>query len=186
MIINIRGTHGSGKSTVVKSILDRYPNAPIMGTGKKPEGYKLTIPWIDRPLYIVGAYMTACGGCDAIQPYSLIWPRVIELARRGHVIFEGALVSNSYGNIGRDSEEFGDQFVFAFMNTPLEVCIARILKRRAEKGNTSLFDPNKSVVRIYKSCQSVLDKCHKFGRRVVIIDHQKAVPQVLAIFRSSQ
>lgn len=180
MIINIRGTHGSGKSTVLRQFLDNYKSQVIQPEGvHKPEGYLCLTPFGD--VYIVGSYKTACGGCDGIQPYALIWPRVLDYATRGHVLFEGALVSNSYGNIGRYSEMFGDQFVFAFLDTPLKTCIDRILERRKKNGNIKPFDPNKSVIRIYKSNKGVIHKCQNAQRRIVILDHRDPLPQVVAL-----
>lgn len=181
MIVNIRGTHGSGKTSLVRAFMERHDTTPIQGK-KKPDGYVCQTHWGE--VRVVGSYETSCGGCDGIQPYALIWPRVLEYAALGHVLFEGALVSNSYGNIGRDSEEYGDEFVFAFLDTPLQTCIDRILQRRVERGNLKPFDPNKSVVRIYKSNASVKEKAISYGRRVVTLNHTKPLPQLLRIFNN--
>ena len=186
MIINIRGTHGSGKSTVIRQMIQRYGSDPTkcqIGDGRKVCGYSVPSPF--GTIRVVGSYRNECGGCDGIQPYANIWPRVVDYANGAHVLFEGALVSNSYGNIGRDSEVYGDDFVFAFLDTPLEVCIERIMQRRAAKGNTKPFDPNKSVVRIYKSNESVLRKVKELGRRYVILNHQRPLPQVIGLLNAS-
>lgn len=177
-IINIRGTHGSGKSTVVKRVLERYGSTRL-GNDKKPEGYRVDLPW-GKQLYVVGSYETACGGCDAIQPYSLIWPRVVEYAQLGHVLFEGALVSSSYGNIGRASEEYGDQFVFAFMTTPLEVCLQRIAARRLARGDTRPLNPKNTEGKL-RSIQGSLPKIIALGRRVVMLDYRHPLPQLLGL-----
>lgn len=183
MIVNIRGTHGSGKSTIVKNILERYEATPILEEGqKKPLGYFMDS--CAGMLYVVGPYSTACGGCDAIQPYDRIWPLVTKFAERGHVIFEGALVSSSYGNIGRDSVVYGDQFVFAFLDTPLEVCLERIRQRRLAKGNTKPLDP-KNTTSKYEGIQKSIPKIKtEFGRRVVILDYRKAITQILGLLRN--
>lgn len=181
MIVNIRGTHGSGKSTIVRTLLDQYDSPPL-GLGKRPEGYAVNVPSLDRPLYVVGSYETACGGCDGIQPYALIWPRVVQYAALGHVLFEGALVSSSYGNIGRDSEAYGTEFVFAFLDTPLEVCLARIAARRKARGDDRPVNPKNTQVKydnIRKSLPKIRDE---FRRRVVILDHRKAVSQLLGLY----
>ena len=182
MIISLRGTHGSGKSTVVRTILDRYPSERL-GPEKKPLGYQLSIPGLDRHLMIVGGYRTACGGCDGIQPYALIWPRVQEYATIGHVLFEGALVSSSYGNIGRASEVYGNDMVFAFMDTPLEVCIQWIKNRRLSRGDTRDLDPRNCVSK-FKTVLRSIEVARELNRRVVIIDHKKAVPQILGLLQT--
>lgn len=183
MIISIRGTHGSGKSTIVKSLIEKYKVLPL-GLGKKPEGYRINVPWLEQPVYVVGSYLTACGGCDGIQPYDLIWPRVQQYASLGHVLFEGALVSSSYGNIGRASVEYDPNFVFAFLDTPLKVCLERIVARRAAKGNNKPLDPKNTEIKyngILKSIPKIRDE---FKRRVMIIDHRKAVPQILGMLKN--
>ncbi len=185
MILNIRGTHGSGKSTVVRSIIDRYPGVHL-GPDNKPLGYRVNIPWLSRPLYVVGSYKTACGGCDGIQPYSLIWPRVVEYAGQGHVMFEGALVSSSYGNIGRDSTVYGDQFVFCFLNTPLKVCLERIMARRKAKGNDKPLDPKNTEYKYNNILKSIPKIRDEFKRRVLIIDYLRPVAQLLGVLREGK
>lgn len=186
MIINIRGTHGSGKSTLVRSLINRYKGVPLDPVKGKPAGYRLIVPWLTRGLYVVGSYETACGGCDGIQPYALIWPRVEDYAALGHVLFEGALVSSSYGNIGRASEKYGDAFVFAFMNTPLKTCLGWIAARRAARGVEKPLNPANTVHK-YESIMSSIPKIRdEFGRRVVVIDHRKAVPQVLGLLLKAE
>lgn len=180
MIINIRGTHGSGKSTIVRHFLTAYSHQEIRPEGsKKIEGYECSSPF--GKLFIVGSYATACGGCDAIQPYNLIWPRIVSYATWGHVLFEGALVSSSYGNIGRASEEYGNRFVFAFLNTPMSVCLERIKQRREAKGNLKPLDPKNTQVK-YDNIQKSIPKIRdEFKRRVVILDYRKPIPQLLKL-----
>lgn len=183
IIINVRGTHGSGKSTLVRSVLNRYPNTHL-GTGKKPDGYKVSIPWLPDPLYVVGSYETACGGCDGIQPYSLIWPRVENWAASGNVLFEGALVSNSYGTIGAASEGYGDRFVFAFLDTPVDVCLTRINARRLVRGEQSPVNPH-HCERIHKSNATVMGKVKGKNRRYEVLDHRRPLPQLLGLLLKS-
>lgn len=182
MIINLRGTHGSGKSTTVKKLIDQYCKQ-VHGPEKKPLGYYLEIPGITPAVYVVGSYRTACGGCDSIQPYAEIWPRIETAAKDYHVLFEGALVSSSYGNIGRASEEYGSNFVFAFMDTPLQTCLDRIKARRAAKGDHRPLDP-KNTEHKYNSIQQSIAKIRdEFKRRVIIVPHKWAVTTVLTLLK---
>lgn len=185
MIISLRGTHGSGKSTVVKTLLNRYNATEIPGE-KKPDGYWFNIPWLTKPVHVVGSYRTACGGCDSIQPYSLIWPRVEAYAEKGHVLFEGALVSSSYGNIGRSSEKFGDEIVFAFMDTPLETCLKRIEARRLTKGNQKPLNPKSTTEKMKNVQRSIRVIRDEVKRRVVMIDYRKATAQILGLLREGE
>lgn len=146
-IVRLNGTHGSGKSTVAAKIMRYLNTVPLFSneeqrSKRKPEGYLVSLPHGHRKkLFIVGPYETACGGCDAIQPFSDIWPRVAWAADHGyHVLFEGALVSTTYGAIGAASEAYGKNFAWAFLDTPLEVCRERVNARRAERGAAPLTD----------------------------------------------
>lgn len=181
MIANLRGTHGSGKSTVVRTLLERYDAKPTTLTRNKPDNYVLVLG-NGEPLYIVGNYVNACGGCDAIQPYSLIWPRVVEFAKHGHVLFEGALISTTYGSIGVASEEYGDSFVFAFLDTPLQVCLDRIKQRREAKGNMKPLDPKNTESKFNTINKLATVSLPQKGRRVAMLDYRKAVPQLLGLF----
>lgn len=187
MIINIRGTHGSGKSTIVREIIHRYEFKMYteFPTGKKSKilGYRVYIPWLSDPLHVVGSYENACGGCDGIQPYALIWPRVVEYANEGHVLFEGALVSSSYGEIGRASAVYGNQFVFAVMNTPLKVCLDRIAARRKARGDDRPVNPKNTEVKYNNILRSMLKIKEEFGRRVEVIDYRQPIPQVLELLK---
>jgi hypothetical protein len=185
VIVNLRGTHGSGKSTVARTVIDRFGGVPDPGPKGRPLGYVVTVPRLAAPLYVVGSYETACGGCDGIQPYGDIWPRVVVAAAHGHVLFEGALVSSSYGNIGRASEAYGDEFVFAFLSTPLDVCLGRVAARRRARGDDRPLDPKNTAVK-YNNVLGSIPKIRALGRRVVVIDHKSAVRRVLELFRESE
>ena len=124
LILNIRGTHGSGKSTVVQDLMKMAETLTPVNPGARgrPEGYRLALPGVRKPVYIVGPYETQCGGADAIQPYATIWPRVEAYAKKGHVIFEGALVSCSVGSIGETMIASKKDCVVGYLDTPLEEC----------------------------------------------------------------
>lgn len=182
-VLNLRGTHGSGKSTIIKQLMERFDAQPLkVPTEKKPQGYVMDTPY--GRLYVVGSYETACGGCDGIQPYSLIWPRVELYASQGHVIFEGALISSSYGNIGRASEQYGNNFIFTFLNTPLNVCLDRIKSRRLAKGNEKPLDPKNTKVKFDNVQKSIAKIRDEFKRRIIVLDYRKPIPQLLGVLSS--
>lgn len=187
MIINIRGTHGSGKSTIIKGLLERF-NAREEQQDKRgrPLGYAMNVDCCDKPVYVIGSYRTQCGGCDAILPYSEIWPRIEHYAALGHILFEGALVSSSYGNIGRASVVYKNNFVFAFLNTPLSVCLSRIKARRETKGNFKPLDPRNTEGKYNRILRSIPKIQNEFKRRVVILDYRKATAQILGILVHAQ
>lgn len=183
-VVSLRGTHGSGKSSVVFKILQKYPHQPSPVTDSKgrPEATIVTLPDGDT-IYVVGRYATACGGCDGIQPYSEIWPRIERgVEYQHHVLFEGALVSSSYGSIGRNTEIWGENVVFAFLDTPIDKCLERIAQRRAAKGNFEPVNPDNTVGKYVSIERSIAKIRDEFKRNVKIIDHTKPVAEVMKLF----
>lgn len=180
MILNIRGTHGSGKSTMVLKLLKQFPHvATDLNPRGRPNNYKVKLPGVKKPLFIVGPYETACGGCDAVQPYDLIWPRVEQFALTGHVLFEGALVSSSVGNIGRAMAERKD-CVLGFLDTPLEVCLERIAARRQARGDERPLNPYNTTVKFEGILRS-RPKFEQLGIMCVDIPYRKAYLFVLSL-----
>jgi len=179
-IVSIRGTHGSGKSTIVTKIMAKYKATPL-GAGKRPDGYAMALPTGEH-LFVVGPYHTACGGCDAVQPYSDILPRIEEYAKTGHVLFEGALVSSSYGTIGAALNGCPGA-TFAFLDTPLDECLRRIAARRAAKGNFEPLNPKNTAVK-HENVYRTKDQMRRLGSavRIVDIDHREPVKGVLRLF----
>jgi hypothetical protein len=106
---------------------------------RSPEAYRLDPTPFGRA-FVIGPYLTPCGGCDALGSID----RVIELAReysaKGHVIFEGLLISSMYGSVGQLLEEFGKQALVAFLTTSRQRCYQQLCKRQSEgraRGTTS-------------------------------------------------
>src|SRR5262252_9423192 len=92
MIVNIRGTSGSGKTTIVRGLMakglpydlpieiisytqtDRKTKITKVITQAVMPGYRLEIP--DMPdTYILGSYENVCGGCDGIPTQDIICDR---------------------------------------------------------------------------------------------------------------
>ena len=144
VLINLRGTHGSGKSTAIRALMEKSNVRPIFGTTfglRCPEGYKARLPEVEADVFVLGPYTTPCGGCDRIQPYDLIPSLIEKYAARGHVIFEGALISSCWGTIGRLLERWKRDAIIVFLDTPVDECIRRVRTRRLERGDEREFDP---------------------------------------------
>jgi hypothetical protein len=153
MIINIRGTNGSGKTTIIRKIFAMAEGRPrqingVLGT-KKAEANELKLPGIKKPLYILGPYLAGnkfdrgTGGCDQIQPYDLVLELLDKYSVLGHVLFEGVLISSSYGRVGRYMETKGKKnAVMVFLTTPLDVCIKHVKNRRKSRKDDRPFDPH--------------------------------------------
>lgn len=156
MIINLRGANGSGKSTIVKALLDSYPHKSCYGVlgPRLPEAYNIALPKRNRPLHLLGPYLTPTGGMDVVQPYDLIPGLISKYAVKGDVIFEGVLISKSKGAVGEHLEQWGKNAVLVFLDTPLDVCIASVQKRRDGRGDERKFNP-RNLTEAFKGCNRV-------------------------------
>lgn len=101
MIINVRGANGSGKSTVVRDFMALGHFAPLYGMlgVRFPEAYAGRITALTHDAYVLGPYHNPTGGCDQLRS-----SQVLSLLRkyndRGHVLFEGSLISDHWGEVG--------------------------------------------------------------------------------------
>lgn len=204
MVINVRGTSGSGKSTIVRGIMAMGDVSPIGESAKKPDGYIVRIPGRERNVMVVGPYVTACGGCDAISTQDEICNRIRAYSTLGDVLVEGLLMSHSFARyVALDRELFardGTHCVWAFLDTPLEVCLDRVRARREErrlltgaefkelntKNTTDKWNDNQEVYQKFLMARSrdwkLVSKFGYSGAPMALdarmIDHTRAVEQV--------
>jgi thymidylate kinase len=150
VIINIRGTSGSGKSTLVTQVMNLYLGVSAVYTEdrRKPFGY-YCLPRGDgaKPLWILGHYETACGGCDTIKNMDDVFASAVDHGGRGNnVLFEGIMISGEY----KRAVDLGHKFpaIFLVLTTPIDVCIERINQRRQLKGKTDSVVPDRTVRRM--------------------------------------
>jgi hypothetical protein len=179
VLINLRGTSGSGKSTVVRKLFSQYGHYPIYDLlgPRSPEAYRLDRAPFDGRVYVLGPYLAPCGGCDAVGSIDL----VLELCRaylaKGSVIFEGLLISSMYGRVGEFLETFGKDAVIAFLTTSRERCYQQLCKRQSEGRARG----NKTFDRHYDGTQRVKERMLKDGRvRIEDLDPDNAVMQISA------
>lgn len=148
VFFEVRGTNGSGKSTVPFMIQSMDPDTLQVIEGE----LTLTCSPNARTIFL-GQYPVgrAVGGCDTISGASKIEEH-LAFAKRlldqddsyDKVFFEGIMTSTSnsrYTSFLRDSLGVPEeQLVVGWCNTPLEVCIERIYGRTGKEFNHSLVE----------------------------------------------
>lgn len=183
MIINIRGTSGSGKSTIVKKVMNRFDRFDIdpIFNGDKIEAYVLRgEPYGD--VYIIGRYETPCGGCDGISTQDEVCRLVKKYSKMGHVIFEGLIVTSCYKRYFDLLEGIGQPYLMLFLNTKVETCIESVKKRRASRGNTTEFNAANTISK-YESTMRTIERAKEDGASFCIVSRNRAVEEILCQLR---
>lgn len=193
MILNLRGTNGSGKSTVALALLNEYradkPSLPLAmyttpkGAERYVEGYHIK----KLDLIIVGAYKTACGGCDGIKTQDLICSAVrAAFSDANNVFFEGVIVSTLFSRYHALARELGSKspqgrFCWAYLDTPLETCLTRIQARNGGKEIKENLVASK-----VRAIASTRAKAEAAGEWVETIDHQDAIRAVKRLLKKGR
>lgn len=136
MIINIRGTSGSGKSTIVRNIMAQYETRlrVMRKDRKQPFGYICNRAGEGRSLAVIGHYETACGGCDTINKMDDIFAAVRISATAGHdVLFEGLLIAADVNRVFQ-LRNVGDELKVYGLTTDIDTCIASVNERRQARN----------------------------------------------------
>lgn len=184
-IVNLRGTNGSGKSTVARALLEDAGAYEVeLAAHHSPAGKPRPVIGYMAPardLIVIGPYRTQCGGCDAVPTQDLICEAVRRASGMAeHVFFEGLLISGLYSRYRALSQELGG-FTWAFLDTPLEKCLARVAGRN---GGKPLKRDGETVKGKYRAILRTREKALSDGERVVDVDHTRAVEQIEALFRA--
>lgn len=156
MFINIRGTFGSGKTTVVRKLmeellrrgaLDEPMIEPVERLANKNKfmGHRFApITGLQKPVVFIGKYgHVACGGADGLswkgahEDIEAFIKRNIDTC---HIVLEGSITSGGsrYNRIGTELKAQGINSIYFHMATPKEVCVERVISRRQKK-----FEENK-------------------------------------------
>lgn len=200
-VIDLRGTHGSAKSTFMRSILKMERWEPIVGEGRASKGGPLK----ERHLgfhcdkwdaAILGNYNleNTSGGCDNIQDPDEVCRRLRVFTSTYRLVFlEGVLVSHTfqrYNDLAVELEGGDDallgagpglQYRFYFLDTPLDVCIERVRLRNAASVSANVKPFRDINVRkdYHNIWNTVRAKCREAGRRVYEVDHRDPLRQIL-------
>ncbi len=132
MIIQVRGTSGSGKSTVVRRFMETAEWESVFLKGRKKALYyrSLNIPC---GVVVLGHYESPCGGGDTIGSARAI-AELIETVRKDDsnrvIVVEGLLLSEDV----KWTSQMPDVRCL-FLTTDVEECLIRVRGRRAEVGN---------------------------------------------------
>jgi len=173
-IVKIHGNSGSGKTTIIRNLFEHATVTlgveKLGGNPKKPEAYKFMLPGVMLPIYVLGSYENTCGGVDTIPIMDDLVKLIHHYAPLGNVIYEGLLISTYYGTAGREMNTYGRRHVWAFLDTPLEVCIERVKARRHAAGDERPFNEENTRNR-HKPIENLAKKLVIMKANVAMLAH---------------
>ena len=138
IVVQLRGTSGSGKSTAMRTVMDSAQwNSVIVSGRKKPLYYTSTEPGMPTTA-VLGHYESPCGGCDTIGSARAVYDLIIKIDTLTPdvrvILCEGLLLSEDvkWTTLLKSS---GFDVRCLFLVTPVEQCIDWIKGRRKAAGN---------------------------------------------------
>jgi hypothetical protein len=162
MLINLRGTNGSGKSTVVRKFFERCQKSRelfgVLGP-RRPEAYAVGLKGVTKPLYLIGPYQTPTGGVDALGlPVEGLIKLLEKYKAKGHVLFEGVVISTTFGALGNWMSEDHKNALVIYLDTSLEDCLSALGERGANRGTLHVEQKHKSIAATQKAFDAAMIK----------------------------
>lgn len=192
MIVNIRGTSGSGKTYSVRAVMALYEAMGMQWAytpGTKENGgarsgyHQGALQGRLRPLRILGFYGgAACGGCDGIKTQLAVEMMVRQaVADDVDLIFEGLLISHLASRWMTLPAALGVPWRFIFLDTSEATCVQRAIDRRMAKGNTKPFNPHNTVQK-YKDISRRYDGMKAVGLDCIKVSSDDAHRRIYEFF----
>ena len=188
-IVNIRGCNGSGKSWIIRQLMKETNAKPIYEQPKtgKLIGRIIAYKGIYKndPVFFIGSYEIMSGGADHVMKHFGGIEDVCELVRRfagkGHVFFEGFIISGLFQRFYDLSQELGG-ITWCYIDTPLKVCYQRIEARNKDKtaasgrirGSCGTLHVEKKFISTERTRQKFKDA----GEETVIINYRKPMRDI--------
>lgn len=150
LVIQVRGTSGSGKTWVMQQVMERLGNwAPrYVPRRKRPLWYRLIQ---DYPAVVVlGGYDTACGGCDSVGSAAAVYDLIqkVQVEEVPNVILAEGLLLSEDAKWTAQLLADGLDLRVAYLTTAVERCITQINTRRAAAGRTELANVSNTTRRV--------------------------------------
>jgi len=182
MFVSLRGPGGSGKSYVGHALLDAYPHVPIFDDTWNKQKPKLIGYELPGGLVVLGRYTAPGGGLDGFltsKTRDKFHALIRKYATTKPFVFgESLTISSSRIWWEELADELGyGALVFAFLNTPPDLCVQRILHRN---GGKPIHEDQ--VHAHYRFIQRLAGKFEMRGDRVVHIDYKQSVEAVTKLF----
>ncbi|MBS1886496.1 MAG: hypothetical protein JSU06_04830 [Actinobacteria bacterium] len=189
MVIQIRGTSGAGKSTLVQRLLREHGGECVEEPFPTADGGEVKLPvWrCEGDLCVVGRYANLSGvsrGLGGAVVEGAVGEAIVAHygARHAHLVWENYRGSTELpdGAALERARQLG--LVWATLDTPVEECLARIGRRRAERGANVGAPLNEAAIRAHHDEVAALGEVAAgSGIRCVSLAHEDAYAQLHAL-----
>jgi hypothetical protein len=185
MIINIAGTNGSGKTWVVRRLIEAAtPIETIAGNDLWKE-FGRVVRLTKRDIFIVGRYNNFdTGGADTIKDVSLIYDLIIQYAEKGFdVVYEGSYAMNHMRGLDmlNRMKKADIPVLILHLTTTLPECKASINERRERRGHNSFERDWKNIEGSVVRAKNFADKMRAIGATVVKVSRDEAPVKLMEL-----
>jgi len=182
-IVNISGTSGSGKSTVVRKLLEASRFGTKIIKANKDMGRIIYVG--DQPVFVAGRYgVHDTAGCDCVKDVEFWYNTIYEMAERHNVVYEGLFVMNHMRGIDLVKKIRGRATMHVInLTTPFEVCIAGINERRARRNQPEFTGDLDNLKGHTTRANNFAFKLRQLGAQVYNLDRDAAVTKLKELVR---
>lgn len=182
MIVSLRGTSGSGKTTIARALMDKLQFERDLRDETLKGADQLVghcYHGLEMPLFVVGRYNVASGGCDKIYNRERQFEYIRRWAELGHVFYEGMQIANEVNRTAAIAKEHETHVIF--LSTPIEECIAAINERRRLKGNNEPVDPKNTAGKRRELTERILPRMRAAGVDSHFLSREEARDKVFEL-----
>ena len=104
----------------------------------------------------------------------IVIPLLEKYRKRGSLLFEGVIISDTYGAVGEWLEQHMKETIVAFLSTPLEECLASLDTRGSEMRETTIRNTTARYAAIERVKRRMIEK----GFRVETIERATAAERI--------
>ena len=187
MIIQVCGTNGSGKSTVVRSVIAKSEEMLVIQRHGKEYGSLRRTAGVLDPVCIVGRYGDkTTAGCDTIKDVKSVLPFIAEQHAAGvHVLFEGIRMMGHTDGIAFSKQVGPQKMVTVLLTTTLEECLEGI--RALQVANYGVATAvSKDVESTITRARNYCYKLSELGVRKVLAKRDEAPEVILQLLRGER
>lgn len=167
VLVNIRGTNGSGKTYTTRKIVDGFPLIQV----HKMTDDNITVYEYEK-FFLIGSYESDCGGLDTVHDFYKVAPLALELLKSKSVLMEGLLWSSVFSamhNLEHQAVEAGHAVVWAGFTYTLDVMVERVVERRLRRGQVEPLKVSNMVHKVRPVFKG-LNNAIAFGSNVLLGD----------------